>query len=106
MEVAIRIIGATCTVVTGCYASTRDLEDFRGPFKWYTFVKLLVWTALVYGGYLATLGISSRVLGTGALPARLHLGSSMCDTMLQARQSGKVSCRPVSPQYSNQRYNL
>jgi hypothetical protein len=69
MDVAVKVIGATCAVIAGCIASTRDLKDFEGHKKWYSYTKLVVWSGLVYGGYLGALGVSSWALGSGAAPA-------------------------------------
>jgi hypothetical protein len=90
MDVAVKVISATCAVIAGCIASTRGLKDFEGHNKWYAYTKLVVWTGLVYGGYLGALGISSWVLGSGAAPALVPAGILIARYLIQRHKLNKL----------------
>jgi hypothetical protein len=69
MDIAVSVISVILSVITGYYAYTLDLDDFERLNKRRTCAKLFVWAFIIYGGYVAALGTSSWVLGTGAAPA-------------------------------------
>ncbi|PJF18689.1 hypothetical protein PSACC_01487 [Paramicrosporidium saccamoebae] len=87
------ILGAICSVVSGCYAFTRSLKDFQGLYKWRAYAKLALSTGLVYAGYVAALGTATWVLGTGAAPALLPTCALVIRCFAQRRRLNKLGQR-------------